>query len=130
MKIFAIFANINLSKKPVWLDEFREKYDKPYQLHITLRSPCFVEDDDIPNLKEKLSNFFESTEVVNHKIQIDFNEIMKDKEERVTVMLRARCPELIAIQKKLFEYLVDYDKFVKDKYKAYGENFDPPYNHR
>lgn len=124
-QIFAIFSNLNLIKKPVWFDEFRKKYDKPYKLHITLRSPCFVDDSNIDGLKEDISNIFSTIKIKNHKLVIYFNQIVEIKGEKLTIMLKANCPELIKIQRKLFESLRGYSKFVKDKYRIYGEKFEP-----
>jgi 2'-5' RNA ligase len=74
-QIFCNILQFKSYKKPVWFDEFRKKYDKPYRLHITLRSPCFVDDSNIDGLKEDVSNIFSTIKIKNHKLVIYFNQI-------------------------------------------------------
>ena len=127
MKMFAILTNLKLTKKPEWLDEFREKYDKPYEFHNTLKQPRFIKEEDVPELKKRLQEFFENLHTPNHKIELIFDEIVAGKdEEGTTIMLRAKNPvELITLQQKLRDFLVEYTNYVKPKYQSYEENFDP-----
>ena len=126
MKIFAIYSNIYLTNKPDWLDEFRKKYDKPYEFHITLKQPCYVEEDKIPELKEIVLNFINSSTISSKTIEIIFNEVVFDKdEEGTTIMIKANNESLTQIQKNLCASLLDYTDYVKPKYKNYEENFVP-----
>ncbi len=127
MKIFAIYAKVVLIKKPIWLDEFREKYDEPYEFHITLKQPCFIEEGKILDLKQKVSDFFEKLTVPNHQIAIVFEELVIDKdEEGMTIMLKAKdASDLIKIQQDLRSWLRDYKGYVKEKYQGYEEQFVP-----
>ena len=52
------YAKVELTKKPNWLDDFRSKYDEPYEYHVTLKQPCVIEEDLIPEIKAKLNTFF------------------------------------------------------------------------
>jgi 2'-5' RNA ligase len=127
MKIFAIYTNLILTKKPDWLDKFRQKYDKSYDFHITLKQPCFIEEEKVPGLRQQVSSFFNSTHTQNHKIEIIFDDVLTDKgDDGVTVMVRAQNnPALVSLQKDLRSFLKDYDNYVKPKYKSYEENFEP-----
>ena len=127
MKIFAIYLNVELVKKPEWLDEFRKKYDKPYEIHITLKQPCYIEEDRISELREKVLNYFNSINISKHKIEITFDEILRNKDkEGVTIMIKASNPDdLIKIQKELCYYLNEYTNYVKFKYQDYENNFVP-----
>ncbi len=55
-KIFHIAAELDLTKKPDWLDDFRVKYDKPYPNHITLKTNTFFDSNDFKNLKNDFTN--------------------------------------------------------------------------
>lgn len=127
MKIFAIYSNVNLTNKPDWLDEFREKYDKPYEFHITLKQPCYIDENQISELKDKIKNFFDNINMSKNKLEIIFDELLLDKDrEEMTIMLKANDQsELIKIQKDLNNHLGEYKQYLKPKYQNYEENFIP-----
>ena len=78
--IFAVYARVKLLKKPDWLDDFRIKYDEPYDFHITLKQPSFIDEKQIPLIKEKLDHVFSNFSLSSHKINIIFNEKIIDNE--------------------------------------------------
>lgn len=57
MKIFAIYPRLNLTQKPTWFDGFRLKYDEPYELHITLIQPRYIDEQMVDGLRLRVSNF-------------------------------------------------------------------------
>ncbi len=124
MKIFAIYSNVKLDKKPDWLDEFRKKYDKPYEFHITLKQPCYIEEDKVSELKEKISNFFNTSK---YKFEVVFDSIVSNRDEDgITIMLKANnVNDLVLFQKDLCTYLGEYTTYLKPKYKGYEKDFVP-----
>lgn len=127
MKVFAIYTDVNLIKKPQWLDVFREKYDKPYNFHITLKQPCFIDEEKITDLKLKVNTFFEEINVPNHQIELVFDKLITSMDvDGATLMLKVSNVELLTqIQKSLCSSLKEYSNYVKQKYQGYEENFEP-----
>lgn len=55
MKIFAVYSGLKLSKRPEWLDDFRKKYDDPYEYHIILKQPSYIKKEQQElDIKDKL----------------------------------------------------------------------------
>lgn len=128
MKIFAVTANIEITTKPDWLDGFRARYDKPYAYHVTLKQPCLVEDDQVDEIKKKLSRLFDTTHIPNHAIPLTFNVLKapKDVPDDICIMVRSTDDEQIRVlQKQIATVLSEYKKYYKPEYQGYEENFKP-----
>ena len=127
MKIFALYAKFDLTSGPPWLDEFRKKYDEPWDLHITLKQPCFIPDEGVEKLRSRVKSFFSELQIPSHLIPINFKEIFTHKGEHgMTIMVRAKPAKLLsALQKDLVRALADYTDYVDPDSRAYEENFDP-----
>ena len=50
-KIYAVWAKINLIKKPDWLSKYRKKYNNLYPFHVTLKQPCFIDNKKFNEIK-------------------------------------------------------------------------------
>lgn len=127
MKIFAVYTNVELTKQPPWFDEFRQKFDQPWDLHVTLKQPCFVEEGSINDLKQQLSQHFSAGQAGSNTLSVCFDGIVTgDKDQDgVTIMLRVKdSKELIDLQKDLLSVIPKYD-YVKPHHQAYEQNFDP-----
>lgn len=128
MRIFAITTNVVLTKKPAWLDEFRRKYDKPFEYHVTLKQPCYIHEKELPKLKVTFTEFVFNWPKFEHGIKIFFNRIKIDTtvEGEMCIMIKAKKNlELIKLQKKLLTQLNSYTNYVKAESKAWEENFKP-----
>lgn len=128
MKIFAVYAKLDLVKKPDWLDDFRLKYDKPYFFHLTLKQPCFIEEPEIPVIKDKLSKFFDELILPNHAINLIFDELITEKVEGkgFYIMIGARRNEdIFKLQSQVKGILVNYKNYKEPETKAYEDNFKP-----
>lgn len=117
-RIFAVYAKVDLKDKPDWLVRFREKYDQPYEFHITLKQPCYIKEDEIPQLEAKLSNFFNSRK--SKEIPLDFKECYVNKG---CVMLKSNSARIIELQKSLVKHLSVYNKYQKPEKEEYEKNF-------
>src|SRR3989338_214271 len=128
MKIFAVYAKVELTKKPNWLDVFRIKYDKPYEYHVTLKQPCVVDETLVPVLKNKLRNLFFNLKIPNHKILLTFDSINlpEDVLDDACIMINAtKSDQIRELQKNILSILSNYNQYLDIKYKAYEENFNP-----
>lgn len=123
MKIFAVYGRLNLTKKPEWFDDFRAKYGTIVEYHVTFKQPCFIEESQISDLKEKLSNVFENFAVPGHKIDMIFDRLYSNKD---AVMVRTKeTGPIMDLQKQIRDTLKDYDKYVYPERKTYEYDFHP-----
>ncbi len=128
MKIFVITANIKLIEKPDWLDDFRNRYDKPYEYHITLKQPCFVEDQAVEDIKNKLNNLFRNLHTQDRVIPLTFNTLKasQDALNKTCIMINTTKDEPIRkLQKQITANLSTYKNYYKPEYQAYEEYFQP-----
>lgn len=123
MKIFAVYGRLNLTKKPEWFDAFRVKYGTILEYHVTLKQSCFIEEPQIPEIKEKLDNIFENFTVPGHKINLVFDKLYSEKD---AVMVRTKeTGPIMDLQKQIRDALKDYDRYVIPELKTYEYNFHP-----
>lgn len=127
-KIFAVYANVILIKKPDWLDDFREKYDEKYDFHITLKQPSFIKTEQVTDVKNKLSSVLAECISSNHQITVTFDKIAIDEQviDGIYIMINAKNNEpLNNLQKNIRTALKGYDNFCEEKSRAYEKIFVP-----
>ncbi len=124
MKVFAVTTNLILVQKPDWFDRAREKYNQSFDLHITLKQPCFIEDEEISKLKEKLLHFFQLYKF--NSTTLSFDKVVFDKEESGwTIMLSCESDEIRTLQKQICQELSSYTNYVNTETEEYEKNFVP-----
>ncbi|MBI4599120.1 hypothetical protein HY734_02920 [Candidatus Uhrbacteria bacterium] len=96
MKIFAIYARVVLSEKLSELDAFRQKYNDAYDPHITLKQPCWIEEDRVPELKRAVASFFQHLEIPGHRMDLCFEVLLPDQTagEKKCIIGTGRCLRL------------------------------------
>lgn len=97
MKIFALYTNVTLTKKPEWLDAFLEKY-QPRGLHVTLIQPRTIEENDTEVLKQKVSQFISEH---SGPINVVFDELIYNKKEAGAILVCARNADTLMKSKKI-----------------------------
>lgn len=124
MKIFAVYARVVLTKKPEWLDAFREEFDEPFELHITCVQPRFIDEDRCVELRQTVDQFFQTGIC---QINFYFDEIVSGPDtDGVTIMIGSRdMPSLVSFQKSLVAKLAKYGSYTKPEYEGYEKNFWP-----
>jgi len=127
MKIFAVYARVNLTKQPDWLNDFRKKYGKLYDPHITLKQPCFADEEQIESIKEKLNQFFPIPSFSGHRINIIFNKKVIDNkiEGEACIMIHTDNKEICDLQSKIKLLLSEYRNYYEAKREEYENNFKP-----
>lgn len=128
MKIFALYFRVNLVQKPEWFDNFRKKYDKDYDLHITLIQPRYIDELRLGELKQKISEFLNKNKLeIKDKI-VEFNILVCDKkgsDANIFMLLVEKQNILVDFQKKLRDVLSDFESYVDDETKNYEVDFKP-----
>ena len=122
MKIFAVYSRLNFIKKPEWLDGFRNKYNYPYTYHVTLKQPTYIQEDDVVNVKDILSDVFSALELPKHKIDIVFDKVIIDTPIMIAT---TKIGEIGILQNKIARALRSYNNFVKPESKNWEEDFNP-----
>ncbi len=128
MKIFAIYLRLNLTQKPHWFDDFRNKYDEAYDLHITLIQPRYVDEAKMDELKSKVARFLDENKFILEDKKIEFNDLVCDQEQdsSYTFMLLAKnANKIYELQNGLKELLREFSKYVHKVTVEYEENFRP-----
>ncbi len=127
MKIFAIYTKLVLIIKPDWLDEFREQYHQPWDWHVTLKQPCFIEEDKVDRVRRKVDDFFSNLVIEGHKIELTFDELVSDEGKNGAVVMVAsrNAQRLMELQKNLCAVLYEYQNYVEPEFQGYEKHFNP-----
>lgn len=128
MRIFAVTADVELSRKPEWFDGFRAQYDEPYPLHVTLKQPSLVEDGDVETLKKGVADFFAGWEKLEAPIGITFDRMSVSVRSRedICVMIDATdTGPLGTMQAGIVARLGTRYPYRKEEYRQYEQNFHP-----
>ncbi len=128
MKIFAIYLNIDLTHKPEWLDEFRAKYDKPYEYHITLKQPVYIDESQVMDVRERVSVFVAGLQLPDHALTVAFDRVITDTKDSEDICIMIRAAEnipLIDLQRGLVEALAGYENYCKPESAGWEKEFMP-----
>ena len=122
-KMFNIVADFKLNVKPNWLDDFRRKYDKPYQYHITLKTSTYFDENRFEDLKFSLNEILK----LFNPIEITFNQVFTGQTSKGGCIMIKACKNnnLIALQRKISDKLSEYGEHITKEYKQYEKSFNP-----
>ena len=128
MKIFAFYLRLNLIQSPIWLEDFRLKYDEPVDLHLTLIQPRYVDEQSVYVLKSKVAQFLSEHKFVSEDKTVEFNKLVCEQEldDTYTIMLLAQTTDkILNLQTGLKEILREYGEYVDQDTIEYEQNFRP-----
>jgi len=128
MKIFVVTADVELTNKPVWLDDFRRRYDEDYPYHITLKQPCYIESQEADDIKNKLDNLFSNLHMESHEIALNFNKLNKSMDvpgDGCIMIDTAKGGQIDKLQSEVVSVLSKYKNYYKPEYQRYEEQFQP-----
>jgi len=128
MKIFVVTADIELTKKPAWLDDFRRRYDDDYPYHVTLKLPCYIEDHQAADIKNKLDSLFSTLKITDHSITLEFNKLHlgPNAPGGGCIMIdAAKGGEIDKLQSKIVSALSEYRNYYEIAYGKYEKEFQP-----
>jgi len=123
MKIFALYSTVELFTKPSWFDSFRKKYYGSYDLHVTFKQSCFIKQNEIIKVKQKLEDYFSKTNRKSHEIKMIFNKLIVYDD---VIMINSEYdPKITSLQKDLVNLLDEYTDFIEPELEEYQNNFQP-----
>lgn len=127
MKHFHISAEFDLTRKPVWLEDFRDKYDSSYAYHVTLKNPTEIKEEDVEKLHEELAELIEKCKLKGRGLEIDFEKLMFGGTSKGrAIMIRAEKDErLFEFQESLSRKLGQFGKNTNDDHTRFEKNFEP-----
>lgn len=124
-KIFAVWAKVKLIEKPDWLDDYKKKYNNFYPVHVTLKQPCFIDEEKFDETRNIVSDIIEGFDFKDHKIKLVFEEIFIDKYDK-SIMIRTKNRGIIMdLQHKLRTALKGFGSYVEPELETYENNFYP-----
>jgi 2'-5' RNA ligase/GNAT superfamily N-acetyltransferase len=124
MKTFKITAYFELISKPLWLDEFRRRYDNPTLCHITFKYPTYIDDTKLNELRAKLqivASKFRPIEVVFDSYKYD-----KIASGNIVLVIAKKEKQLVRLQKEIVSMCrILSRENVEIIMNNYEENFEP-----
>lgn len=129
MKTFAIYGAVELVDPPSWLADFRARYDKPYPLHLTFKQPCWIDEAELPALKQTVKRTVKQLPLSADTFHVRFSSLLFHPPEAADdgyIMLRAEDrPELHRIQRSFVASVAQYRNYTKPELAGYEAHFEP-----
>ncbi len=128
MKIFAVIAKVQLIQQPLWLEGFFRKHSATLDHHVTLKQVCYLEEEKIQDVKNRLEAYFHGSSVFGHKIELSFDDLVvkKDVDGFETIMIDAKENTIInELQAGILACLKPYNDYVNKATEEYEKNFKP-----
>jgi len=120
---FQISANFDLKVKPIWLNDFRSKYDLPYNYHITFKTTTNFKSGDFENLNTELKNISN-----NHiPFAVIFDELfISPSSSGWCIMIKAKYnKELLKLQEEIAKKFSKYGNHATEERENFEKNFNP-----
>jgi len=127
MKYFHISAEFKLNQEPLWLRNFRKKFDVPYTYHVTLKNPTEIKDRDVARLKKELESIISSSNIRSEKIELLFNNLKFNctSSGECIMVMSEQDKSLAELQAAIRKGLSKYGMHIKPEYDSFEKNFDP-----
>ena len=130
-KIMAVYCRVELVAEPNWLKGFREKYDEPFEFHLTLKQSVYIDQDQLSDVKSRVCSVFKGSSVPSHVIKVTFDELVLDQHDQrdglgwVYLFSKSGSEVLNDLQVRIRNALQAFDDYVYTESKEYEENFKP-----
>lgn len=130
-KIYAIYGTVDLIDLPMWLKGFREKYDKPYDFHITLKQMAYIDVSELSRIKSSFEEILKMTPFPQKRMRLEFNRVelsehdTDDDRGYIYVFADQRNRLLDASQKLIREKLSDFSNYYFKDSRTYELDFNP-----
>lgn len=125
MKIVSVYAHIKLLQKPGWLENFRKKYNNPFDYHVTLKQMFFVNESELADIHHRLRDLFRTRPVPGHSITLTFDTLRADKDDGSILIMAQANDEILRLQKMVISKLSDYTRYYSAELKQYENHFEP-----
>ncbi|PIR76279.1 MAG: hypothetical protein COU32_02910 [Candidatus Magasanikbacteria bacterium CG10_big_fil_rev_8_21_14_0_10_42_10] len=122
-KIFHITAQVDLNLYPRWIDIFRETYDKPYPMHISLKTNTYCQEEATTHIKKELKELCKNYTTMH----LQFHGIFTKKTDNGwSIMIRAEeNTQLLKLQKEISKTFSTYGDHIAKQYAEFELSFIP-----
>ena len=128
MKIFALYLRLDLTIQPDWFDRIWKKYSSTSILHITLIQTRYIDDNQIEDLKKKVTKVINETEFKPEDKRVIFDKTtveMEDEKHSLFMWFIKRNQSIIELQRRLLDELKVYNNYCTEVTKEYEILFRP-----
>lgn len=121
MHVFYIMTNL-IIKPPLWLKEFRDKYE-PYPPHVTLKYGTYFQQEDLPTIESLLSSLAAS----NPPFTLTFTSFLFGQTEKGKSIMIEATPSLRLkeLQATIVQEFSRFGQIVYPSNKAFDDVFKP-----
>jgi len=130
-RIYAVYCKVTLTHQPIWLDEFRLRFDKPYDFHLTLKQAATIKLEQLGEIKQRLGAVLGSTSILDHKICLTFNKLVLDKHDDydnkgyIYLFCKETNETLDKLQKDIRTELKDFSRYLNPHSIEHESSFEP-----
>lgn len=130
-KVYAIYCRVVLDNEPDWLKDFRAKYDKPYDLHITLKQMSYIDESAIADIRAILKECLEKSQSLKALPQLEFDTLAGEDTDPDTgkgmlyIFASKRNHYLDQLQFHLRQSLSHYSDYYLQESARYESDFQP-----
>lgn len=124
MNRFDVYAHVELIDPPKYLLALWNKHRRDRQPYITLKQTCFIEDKDIPRVKELLDAYFVGREGAR-EINLVFDRAIPPAGGDILMLAAKDSTELSKLQSDIVSTLGDYRNYIEDRLESFEKNFTP-----
>ncbi len=130
-RIYAVYCKVQLINPPDWLTLYREKYDDPYEFHITLKQMAYIEEDLLSRIKTILNGIMDNSPLMNRNLLITFDELLLDENDVddgtgfIYLFAGKRNNVLADFQKHIREELSEFSDYYFKNSRTHEYDFRP-----
>lgn len=125
MKIAAVYARVQLVRKPDWLEAFREHYNNSFEYHVTLKQGVYIEESQLPDIQRRLTALLRANIVPEHTIRLTFDHLKTYREDSSILIMARPSDQIVNLQKSIVSALAQYKDYCEPELESYETNFEP-----
>ncbi len=130
-KVYAIYCTVVLTNEPAWLKGFRKQYDKPFDLHITLKQMAYINESDLTDIRHTLEECLSALGKVKEPLQLEFDRLVRESSDpdsgtgMLYVFATKRNSILDQLQLRIRKSLAIYSDYYFKESSRYESDFQP-----
>ncbi len=125
IKIFAVYGRVEILDAPNWLEAFREKYNTPYDYHVTLKQPCYFHERQLQDIKNSIRKALVGFDLPDNQLSLHFDSLRADRLDGSIMIMAGANTLLGSIQRSITSQLGQYQSYISAELERYEKNFEP-----
>lgn len=129
-KIYAVYCRVILEPEPKWLQDFRLKYDEPYEFHLTLKQSAYIEEAQLEGIKKRVAGILAQLPA-REPVKLRFDKLLLDEHDDedglgwIYLFCSQENKYLASLQKALRQELQEFSQYLNPFSAQYEQNFNP-----